>query len=1184
MKENKTSVWSVFIASINEKKAWDKKSFISAKLAVKVSSAIIGIPIILLITSMITQDNRRDDPNPEDELESFQVAVGFEVTLFAAEPMVVKPIQMNWDAEGRLWVVSSTAYPHLRTGAEVNDKIYVLEDTDGDGKADKSTIFAEGLLTPTGILPGDGGVYVANSTEILHFTDTDGDGKADKKRVVLKGFGTADTHHLIHTFRWGPEGKLYFNQSIYIYSHVETPAGVKRLEGGGVWQLQPKTLDLSIYAKGLINPWGLQFDRWGQSFLTDGAGNEGINYAFPGATFVTSPGAERIIRGLNPGQPKHSGLEVVSGRHVPESWLGNVITNDFRANRINRFTLQEQSSGYASKQVEDVLWTDHVAFRPVDILMGPDGAMYVADWYNPIIQHGEVDFHDPRRDQQHGRIWRITAKNRPLVKKPLLSKASIQELLDALKLPEDWTRSQARQVLKERGTKEVIPVLRKWIDGLDKKEADYEHHLLEALWVHQSLEVVNEALLLSLLNAQNPHARAAGVRAFQLWHLKITNEAALLANAVKDNHPQVRLEAVMSLRNLKTAEAARTALTVLDYPMDEFLDFSLWYTIRELEPWVMERLKTQPEFLGNASKTAFALKSMNNPDAVTSLIGLYQRKELPEDYQRDVLHSIAKWGKPADLNTLFDMALTGYSAQSKNVAAQLSALVEAAQQREVMPDKDLKRIGSFIKSEDENIVIHALQLIGYWHLEEMGDQLMSLVSNKDKNIKRAALSALVNLDKNKTEKLLINLASGKESIETKIIATSQLVPLNVSEAARIAGVLLMHMPQQTDVSELFRAFLAHKQGTQLLARELMAKKIPTPTAKAIRPSFDRQIPWGRHKNEDVQLMIQALEASGGFLPAQRMPQQLSSQDINRLAIEIRGGANYDLGEAVFRKSNCVSCHAIGGAGGLIGPDLSSLGTSSPVETIINSVLYPSNSIKEGYELQRVVKKDGSELMGYLVSNGTSEIIMRDAAGKSVIIAKNQINGLEKVPGSLMPAGLTASLEKEEFINLIGFLSKLGEPGNYRVSTAQFIRRWETIPASKDLSKKIANEGLEYLTKMNTKIPSIPTYSKVAGDLPIEELPFFEVNANKKYSVVRFDIEVLSKGNVRFLMNSTAGITAWVGQKPLQLTDQGTGVDLSEGIHQIMLAIDRSIRPTGSLSIQVQDAGKSDAQIRQIMGQ
>lgn len=383
----------------------------------RIPVGLLGIVLLhmLLISPvrMAAQDNLRNVPNPDPqyELETLNVADGFEVNLFADEPMLVKPIQMNWDAQGRLWVVGSEHYPQLKPGEVPNDKIYVLEDTTGDGKADVSTVFAEGLHIPTGVLPGDGGVYVANATEILHLKDTNGDGKADQRRKVLTGFGTGDTHHLVHTFRWGPAGRFYFNQSIYIHSRVETPHGVKELKGGGVWRFQPETMELGVYARGLINPWGLRFNKWGQSFLTDGAGREGINYAFPGATFVSSPGAERILEGLNPGQPKHSGLEIISGRHFPDSLAGSFITNDFRANRINRFVLEEQGSGYVSNQAEDLLWSDNVAFRPVDISIGPDGAIYVADWYNPIIQHGEVDFRDPRRDHTHGRIWRITAKD-----------------------------------------------------------------------------------------------------------------------------------------------------------------------------------------------------------------------------------------------------------------------------------------------------------------------------------------------------------------------------------------------------------------------------------------------------------------------------------------------------------------------------------------------------------------------------------------------------------------------------------------------------------------------------------------------------------------------------------------------------------------------------------------------------
>ncbi|MCA9200175.1 MAG: sorbosone dehydrogenase, partial [Planctomycetales bacterium] len=338
--------------------------------------------LIQIASPSFAQRNLKDIPDPDPELEraTFQVPEGFEVNLYAADPLLAKPIQINFDAQGRLWIASSEVYPQIKPGQAATDKIIVVEDTDQDGTADKTTVFADGLLIPTGVLPGDGGCYVANSTELVHFADTDEDGVADQERVVLSGFGTEDTHHILHTLRWGPDGGMYMNQSIYIHSHIETPYGVRRMNGAGVWRFRPHSLELETFTLGGVNPWGHTWDNFGTSFQTDGAFGEGIHYLFPGYVGVTSPGAKRIVAGMNTGKPKLCSVEFIDGTHLPEDWRGNVIANDFRAHRVCRYQLGWENGVPNSQELGELIKSDHVAFRPIDVKMGPDGAIYIADW------------------------------------------------------------------------------------------------------------------------------------------------------------------------------------------------------------------------------------------------------------------------------------------------------------------------------------------------------------------------------------------------------------------------------------------------------------------------------------------------------------------------------------------------------------------------------------------------------------------------------------------------------------------------------------------------------------------------------------------------------------------------------------------------------------------------------------
>ncbi|CAN5872862.1 hypothetical protein BH11VER1_BH11VER1_32560 [soil metagenome] len=613
------------------------------------------------------QSNAVDIPNPAPDAEqaAFVIPEGFEINLWASEPLLRKPVQMNWDAQGRLWVVSSSTYPQIKPGDDVVDQVVVLEDTDHNGKADKSTVFASDLQIPTAVMPANGGCYVANSTEVLFLKDTDGDGKADTREVVLSGFGTEDTHHLLHTFRFGPDGLMHFNQSIYIHSHVETPWGVRRLMGGGIWEFRPETRKLEIIAKGLVNPWGFEFDRWGQSFATDGAGSEGINYIFPGAVFATSPGAKRILSGMNPGQPKHAGLEIIEEPHFPDDWQGTFITCDFRGNRINRFQLTESGSGYVSKQLPDVLASTHRGFRPIDVRTGPDGALYIADWYNPIIQHGEVDFRDPRRDHTNGRIWRLTAKGRPLSENPNFVKMEDQGLMDQLKSPRRWDRLFAKHFFNEFERDEATDIIEKWCGKLNVSAPSYWHDLLEGTWANENLrasktkEDLRNKLLTKLLASPDHHIRAAALRILS-HHLTETPDAMkLLEMSIADEHPQVRLWAIACLQLMAKPAAVEVALRALDKPMDNNLDFLLEQLCRDqADMWLPVFLKGDIKLNENPKHLVYALKATGKSEALPPLLGALASGRLAPEDAAAVLAVAGDVATPEQLDQLLKLVMS----------------------------------------------------------------------------------------------------------------------------------------------------------------------------------------------------------------------------------------------------------------------------------------------------------------------------------------------------------------------------------------------------------------------------------------------------------------------------------------------------------------------------------------------
>src|ERR1043166_9433811 len=371
---------------------------------------------------------------------------------------------MRFDARGRLWVIGSTVYPQIAPGQVPNDKVLVLDDTAGEGRCSKTTVFADGLMIPTGIELADGGAYVDHGSELLFLKKNDGDGKADERRVVLRGFGTGDNHQNINSFLFGPGGELWMSQGLHIRSHVETPWGIESLEQAGIWRLHPRRLRLEGFYGSQHepqNPWGFVFTDWGEPLVLAGNNSSPI-YPVPGLVSRHYAAPPALIWKNGNGR-KVSGGEIVGTADFPEAWQGALILGGYINNAVWALKISDDGAGFSLENLPPLITSTSRSFRPVDIKFGPDGALYICDWYNPIIGHYQASFRHPDRDKTHGRIWRVTAKGRPLTPIPNLTAKSANELVEILNSPDRWTRRFAKRALADLPVGQVTNALSSWM-------------------------------------------------------------------------------------------------------------------------------------------------------------------------------------------------------------------------------------------------------------------------------------------------------------------------------------------------------------------------------------------------------------------------------------------------------------------------------------------------------------------------------------------------------------------------------------------------------------------------------------------------------------------------------------------------------------------------------------------------
>ena len=528
----------------------------------------------------------------EGALQFLTVPEGAKIEFIASEkefPELVNPVQMNFDAKGRLWVSVWPTYPETTPTTTNFDKLIVFDIDEKTGKFKKCTTFLDGLNCPTGFQLYKDGVLVMQSPDMWYARDTNGDGRADWKERIVHGLDAADSHHETNSICYEPGGAVYFSDGVFHRSNVETATGPVRNTDGAIYRFEPRTSRFERYVPyNFANPHGRVFDYWGNDIITDATGNE--SFFGPAFSGHLDSGAHPQMKQFwsRPSRPS-PGTSILSSRHFPDDWQGDFLNcNVIGFQGIYRAKITEEGAGLKGQTLDVPLLKTDVSknsnFRPSGVAVAPDGSLYVMDWSQMLIGHLQHHLRDPNRDHQHGRIYRITFPGRPLLTPKKIAGESVENLLELLKEPEDNVRLRAKIELDTHDSKQVIAAVQKWEKALDKKNKDYEHNRLEALWVHQWHNVVNLALLRDVLTSPEPRARAQAVRVLCYWRDRVPTALSLLSVAAKDASLRVKLEAVRAasfFNGADTVKALEIANSVRD-EKDYYVDYCYKETMKQL--------------------------------------------------------------------------------------------------------------------------------------------------------------------------------------------------------------------------------------------------------------------------------------------------------------------------------------------------------------------------------------------------------------------------------------------------------------------------------------------------------------------------------------------------------------------------------------------------------------------------
>lgn len=1006
---------------------------------------------------------------PEEELAGFKVPEGFMVELVASErDGIINPVDLTFDDAGRLWTQTARMYP-LDPVADIqwNDLLKLMDDpvaqrnhpnfkrildlyqgktkgTDqiliisglyGDTNT-KVDVWADGLTIPMSILPYKDGAYVAQGSEIFFLRDSDGDFKADERISLLTGFGFTDTHTMPHTLVRGPGNWINFSHGALNKGEVSslTDDAHLRIDYSKIARFSMDAKNLELVNSGLNNIWGYQLRNNGQWY---GCEANDLGYSVvpmePG-TGYPGIGNERL-RPYQPWMPElHkfrvggtgiSGLafaDDISGS-FPDEWknvafLANPITSTINAVQINR----NEDGSISARHLPDLLTSEDKWFRPVNLEFGPDGCLYIADWYNKIISHNEIPTSHPDRDKTHGRIWRIRHKSQQPRNIPNYYTIKTEKLVQGLQSPSLWEKRAAWHQISDRPLMETTG-LAKRIAALAADSAGDAITRIHALWSLEGIKYFDSSLVETLINSPMDDLRREAVRALSSFSPGTTTVAACLKKRINDKNPMVRAQVIRTLDELGTANEAIIDILVraAKPAADENTmggayerNFERYLSRKALEHFpdeLQEYLNTAAAENVEGENLFWAIQALPQQKKEAAFLKLWPRLNISK-FDENSFVSVAGM-----LNNITIFEIVKPVLQRENNAKAYIQFSLKHQAEVQSPELELllqKPVAQLLQRQSETDIHLALEAAGRFHVENVREEIVAQINNRssEKTV-LLALKALENNPAHNRDVFSRIAENAKFSFEIRTAALKSLLIADKVAAERISK---QWVPSLTPArqGEWVTAMSQSAAGIALLLNMYDKRQLPTTffdfgAAERVLNSNEQdarakaiwQAVSNRYETEKKQFKVKLAKF---------------------MAIAEKKSGSASAGKVLFQ--TCLLCHKVGNEGKNIAPALDG-SANREREALLTAILDPDAAVESGYAIYRVTKKNGSVVEGFLVNKADRGTTLAFMGGSQTFIASTEILNQKFLGGrSFMVKGLIDHFSDKQIADLLAYIRTL----------------------------------------------------------------------------------------------------------------------------------------------------------------